>query len=106
MKKAPLYSRSRLRPTSAKSSEEPVPEEPVGAAPPGLAAPPRRSRVRGFIGRHRFATTTLAAVLLVGAGALGQRVLIAPAAAITQEHIDLAVRSALEKEPLPSPYAK
>jgi serine protease DegQ len=112
MKKAPLYSRSRQRPLpSTRSPEEARATQPLTATssptpsePPSV--PARRSRWRGFAARHRMVVATLAAVLLVMAGAFGQRAMITPARALTQQQIDAAVRHSLEKEPLPSAYAK
>ena len=56
--------------------------------------------------RQRIALAMLAAVLLIAAGALGQRAMFNPPHALTQKQIDAAVRHSLEKEPLPSAYAK
>lgn len=111
MKKAPLYSRSRQRAMPpARSPDDPAPEadapQASAAAAPTALLPARPSRLRGFFGRHRLVVATLSAVLLVAAGALGQRAMLAPPQVLTQKHIDMAVRSALEKDPLPSPYAR
>ncbi len=58
------------------------------------------------MGRHRIFAAALAAAMLVLAGGLADRALTAPAAALTQKDIDAAVRHSLEKQPLPSAYAK
>lgn len=105
MKKAPLYSRSRQRPLpSARSSEEGRAQEPPVAAP--APTPPPPSRTRRFAARHRVAIAVLSAVTLVAAGALGQRAMLEAPQVLTQKQIDAAVRHSLEKEPLPSAYAK
>jgi serine protease DegQ len=114
MKKAPLYSRSRERPLpSAQSSEDA--RAPAPPTAPDLDSPspagtrptsPRSSRWRGFAARHRVLLAMLMAVALVTGGALAQRAITPPAPALTQKQLDAAVRHSLEKEPLPSPYAK
>jgi S1-C subfamily serine protease len=75
----------------------------VGAVPD---RPPARPRWRAFATRHTTALTALAAAFVASivtlwaahGGPAPQR--------LTQKHIDEAVRHALEKEPLPSPYAR
>lgn len=112
MKKAPLYSRSRQRPLpSAQSPDDGRAAQPLTAAPsptPPDAPPPpaKASRWRAFGARHRLLLSLLMAVALVTAGALAQRAMVTPARALTQQQLDAAVRHSLEKEPLPSPYAK
>lgn len=116
MKKAPLYSRSRqrsgattpstetstaARPSTATSSPAAV-EQPT--APAAVARRP--SRWGAFIARHRMLAASFAAVALLLAGGVAGRALIAPPVALTQKDIDAAVRHSLEKEPLPSPYAR
>jgi S1-C subfamily serine protease len=46
------------------------------------------------------------AVVLIMSGGLAQRAMFAPARALTQEDIDAAVKQALVKEVMPSPYAR
>lgn len=105
MKKAPLYSRSRQRPLpSARSPEEGRAQEPLVAA--SSPTPAEASRWRRLGPRQRIALVLLAAVLLIVAGALGQRAMFVAPQALTQKQIDAAVRHSLEKEPLPSAYAK
>jgi S1-C subfamily serine protease len=118
MKRAPLYSRSRQRIGSpAQGNETAVSRQPFTvASSPGTEspapqtmrpAPVKRSRWRAFLARHRVPVWALSAVLLLFSGAAVQRAMLAPAAfVVTQKDIDLAVRQSLEKEPLPSPYAK
>ncbi|HEX6706777.1 MAG TPA: trypsin-like peptidase domain-containing protein [Albitalea sp.] len=118
MKKAPLYSRSRQRPGIPVASAQAAP-----ARSPSIAAPspepvatqsqqampvaaPRRARWRAFAGRHRAWLAAFGAAGLVLLGAAGGRALIAPTAILTQKDIDAAVRQSLEKEPLPSAYAR
>jgi S1-C subfamily serine protease len=52
------------------------------------------------------AFAAVGAAMLVLLGGLGGRALVAPAYQLTQKDIDAAVRQSLEKEPLPSAYAK
>src|SRR5207247_1137797 len=62
--------------------------------------------LRGFMQRHSQPLWASAAVVLVLLGATGQRAMFPPPASLTQKDIDAAVRHSLEKEPLPSAYAK
>ncbi|WP_280152537.1 trypsin-like peptidase domain-containing protein [Piscinibacter sp. XHJ-5] len=115
MKKAPLYSRSRQRagapmPTTdtaaaaRPSTATPSPTTSEPAAPAPLAQRP--SRWGAFVARHRMLVASCAAVALLLAGGVAGRALIAPPIQLTQKDIDAAVRHSLEKEPLPSAYAK
>src|SRR5262249_5981818 len=118
MKKAPLYSRSRQRiappalPSGAAAQRESVNTAPSLGSPAsgGTATPPlaRRfaSRMRGWTERHRLMAGAMLAALLVLGGAFADRALVAQPVPLTQRDIDAAVRQSLEKEPLPSAYAK
>ncbi len=117
MKRAPLYSRSRQRFGSpAQGNETAATRDPVttpSSPNAGTPAPQsmntatvKRSRWRAFLARHPVPVWALAAVLLLFAGAAAQRAMFVPAAALTQKHIDMAVRQSLEKDPLPSPYSR
>ena len=119
MKKAPLYSRSRQRSslparTTTRAAEgrepstvTPSPSDPAAARPaPSTGAPSRRSRWNAFVDRHRMAMVALGAAMLVVLGGFGGRSLVGIPVALTQKDIDAAVRQSLEKEPLPSAYAK
>jgi S1-C subfamily serine protease len=131
MKKAPLYSRSRERQSPSASSAAPA-RDAVAATPSprraspssatatrsatasaapstGPLSPPtvavHRSRWRLFAQR-RVAWAFCAALVLMLAGGLLQHAMLAPQHVLTQKEIDSAVRHSLEKEPLPSAYAK
>ncbi len=93
MRKAPLYSRS--------PRQAAAPPPAADAAPPPLAKtlPPRTSR------RERTAWLVMG-LMLVAMAALTARSFLPTQQALTQQHIDAAVRRALEKDPLPSAYAK
>jgi S1-C subfamily serine protease len=116
MKKAPLYSRSRQRvslpsagtaaargPVNAASSPSSAAFQAAAEAAPRVKRP---SRLRAFGERHRTLVTAMLAALLVLGGGVAGRALVAPPVQITQRDIDAAVRQTLEKEPLPSKYAK
>jgi serine protease DegQ len=101
MRKAPLYSRSPRQESppapgivSPPAGDAPLPSPPVSkhAAP----RPPWRERMA-------WATVGL---LLVVLGALGQRTLMPAGQVLTQKDIDASVRHSLEKDPLPSAYAR
>lgn len=109
MRKAPLYSRSPrqvLPPAPAARPDEPTPTAAAATAADSVTAaatpPPRR----GARWRARLAWAGTA-VLLVALGLLAGRAM-APGGMVplTQRDIDQAVRRSLEKEPLPSAYAK
>lgn len=93
MRKAPLYSRSPRQAAVPSPAAEP--------APPAPTATKRRNPAW----RERMAWMAVAflLVLLGGAVVVSLNPLAQP---LTQKDIDLAVRRALEKEPLPSAYAK
>jgi serine protease DegQ len=102
MRKAPLYSRSprRTSPPEPAAMPQPAPEETVAVAPSAAAALRKRSPWRA-----RMALGTIG-LLLVAVGALGQRAFAPGGQILTQRDIDTAVRRSLEKDPLPSAYAK
>ena len=122
MKKAPLYSRSRQRPGLPVRPAGAVPQRPASMATPsptGATSAPasaaqetvppassRRSRWRAFVARHRVPFAATAAVMFMLVGGVAGRALITPPWQLTQKDIDAAVRQSLEKEPLPSAYAK
>ena len=93
MKQAPLYSRSPRR-------DPPTPD-----APPAAPATPRRQMARAFVARHAAPLWALGGALLAITVMLGVLRLHPGAPAITQDDIDAAVRTSLEKEPLPSAAA-
>ena len=105
MKKAPLYSSSR---PPARGSEPPRASDspPVPSPKPESTLPTRRSRLRAFVARHTGPVWALAGALLVAGGMLLQHARSPAGVDLTQRDIDAAVRSSLEKEPLPSPYAR
>jgi S1-C subfamily serine protease len=112
MTKPPLYSRSRrtLPPTPpavAGRAETATPN--AGAVPSAAATPPksgRGHRLRSAVARHPGPVWALAGALLALSAMLIVLSLLPRQRVITQDHIDAAVRQSLEKEPLPSPYAK
>lgn len=101
----PVY--SRARPPSSVAAPGPDGRAPsAGTAPSEAGARSAGLRWRATVSRHRHTLTALVAAGLASLGTLlasqgGQ----APQR-LTQKHIDEAVRHALEKEPLPSPYAR
>ncbi|MBX3624969.1 MAG: trypsin-like peptidase domain-containing protein [Rhizobacter sp.] len=99
MRKAPLYSRSPRQP-SPPATAAAAPSAPEARAAAAPAAPTKRSAWR-----ERLAWATVG-VLLVVLGAFGQRAFAPGSPALTQKDIDASVRRSLEKEPLPSAYAK
>ncbi|WP_457330737.1 trypsin-like peptidase domain-containing protein [Rhizobacter sp. P5_C2] len=116
MRQAPLYSRSRRAPAGAVSAAPDAPASPVTAVapstdpatlPPPVAAtaqPP--ARWRRWFGRHERMLWGLSGAILVLGGVAAWQALNPGARALTQADIDAAVRHSLEKEPLPSAYAK
>jgi len=97
MRKAPLYSRSPRQasePSPSPAVDEPTPPKPAVVAP----------RKRG-VWRERIAWATVG-LLLVLLGAFSTRTFAPSGPPLTQKDIDTAVRRSLEKEPLPSAYAK
>jgi len=119
MQKPPLYSRSsRTRPPSAAVSAASATAPATGsrataaqaAAAAAIATPAsaqtRRDRLRSLALRHAAPLWALGGALLAVLAMLVILSLQPRARLITQKHIDAAVRESLEKEPLPSPYAK
>lgn len=106
MRQAPLYSRSRRAPAGAPTVAPGTPAVPAADVPP--AAPPAvtPSRWRGRFGRHERMLWGFCGAALVLGGVAGWQALNPAARALTQADIDAAVRHSLEKEPLPSAYAK
>lgn len=106
MKKAPLYSRSRPRTLPSAGLAEPDAAPPPPTSHPPSQAVPRARGWRGYGQRHPrllWGTALLLALLLGGAG---HRALFPPPEpGWSQQTLVAAVRRALEKEPLPSPYA-
>lgn len=101
MRKAPLYSRSPRRTSQPAPAATPQPLPDEAAAPaPVTAVPKPRSPW------HARAGWGTVGLLLVALGALGQRSFAPGGQILTQRDIDVAVRRSLEKEPLPSAYAK
>ncbi len=106
MKRAPLYSRSR-RPAQAadRAVEAPVPAStsaPTAEAADGTRLAPRRHAVIVRLGGPFWA---VCGALAVGAALLIQQAGFSPARQLSQADIDAAVRSSIEKQPLPSAYA-
>ncbi len=105
MKKAPLYSRSRRPDTVGDAVAQPIQPSPLIAAAESPGAARRWPRLRAFSARHDRPLWALGGALLVAAALLVQQSVLTPGRAITQRDIDAAVRSSIEKQPLPSPYA-
>ncbi|MBL8328456.1 MAG: trypsin-like peptidase domain-containing protein [Rubrivivax sp.] len=80
------------------------------SAPSGPTLPPpprsRRQRLSAWAQRHPAPLWSLAGAMLAVLVMMGILSTRPGARIITQDHIDAAVRQTLEKEPLPSPYAK
>jgi S1-C subfamily serine protease len=129
MKKAPLYSSSRPANRAAPTVPEAIaaqaasmsaaPAGSVSAAPAGsvsaaqaasVATSPSSgkfaARLKALTTRHTGPVWAVGGGLLVAAGMLLQHNLVSPNQALTQGDIDEAVRATLEKEVLPSPYAR
>ncbi len=92
MRKAPLYSRS--------PRQAAMPAPAIHAAAPAPATAAKRHRLRTRL------AWALVGVLLVLTGAMTGRFFLPAAQRLTQQDIDASVRRALEKDPLPSAYAK
>ncbi|MBL0727506.1 S1C family serine protease [Piscinibacter sp. HJYY11] len=103
MRKAPLYSRSPRQPSPPAPAAAPrlTPEDAAPAAPTAAAVPAKRRSPW----RERAAWATVG-LLLVTLGAVGQRAFAPGSQVLTQKDIDASVRRSLEKDPLPSAYAK
>lgn len=99
MKKAPLYSRSPRRTGPAAPAPAPAPDVSPAAATHPAAPSPVAVWHAMPLWALAGALVAVAAMLLVVRLGPGQRV-------ITQDDIDAAVRSSLEKEPLPSAATK
>ena len=103
MTKPPLYSRSRKPSPTVRAPAEraPATAPQVPVAPVG-----RRRRAGAWFARHPGPIWGVAGALLAAAAMTAVLSLQPRQRLITQDHIDAAVRQSLEKEPLPSPYAK
>src|SRR5262249_5104806 len=99
MKRAPLYSRSQRPSRVSAAATSP------SSSPPATEAHAAPAPRRGAARRERW-LWALGGALLALSLVLGQAALHPPQHPITQKDIDSAVRQSLEKEPLPSPYAK
>ena len=104
MKKAPLYSRSPRRLANVVASAERNAQATAGAAQPapgsGVGPSPARR-----LAKASWALWSLTAVVLIAVALLAVNLLRPGQRAITQDDIDAAVRTSLEKEPLPSAAA-
>ena len=105
MKKAPLYSRSPRRaalpPAAASPAASSASPSPADATAPSTPNPPASSRAS----RYPAVLWALAGAFFSLALVLAFAQLRPGARAITQDDIDAAVRTSLEKEPLPSAAA-
>ncbi len=118
MNRPPLTSRSRRPVVTAASARQAGGEAAAAAAASGTSSAGsqpvaasdvplnRRQRLRSCAQRHPAPLWALAGALLAILTMLAIQTLQPRQRLITQEHIDAAVRQSLEKEPLPSPYAK
>jgi serine protease DegQ len=109
MRRAPLYSRSPRQASTPAPVHDAPPAAADGSAPGADAGAPPAPVATVTPVRRRWRERTgwslLALALLLGGAWAGQH--FAPAAqALTQKDIDAAVRRSLEKEPLPSAYAR
>ena len=105
MKKAPLYSSSRpLAKGTASATESAASTAEAAAA--SLLKPTLRSKLKAFAQRHTGPVWALGGALLVAAGMLLQHGIAGPRSDLTQDDIDEAVRTTLENEVMPSPYAR
>jgi len=105
MNKVPLHSRSPRRPPAPPAAAAPA--APVAAeADTGAGTPARRGRNARWRGRPGGAVWALAGALGVAATLLAVQAWRPGPRALTQDDIDAAVRTSLEKEPLPSAAAK
>ena len=82
-------------------------EGPPSPSPPATdRAPARRlQRLRAIASRHERTVWAVGGATLVAVAVGTQQFGLSPARPITQRDIDAAVRSSIEKQPLPSPYA-
>ena len=105
MKKAPLYSSSRPLAKDTVNATE-LPASTAEAAVASLLKPTLRSKLKAFAQRHTGPVWALGGALLVAAGMLLQHGIAGPRSDLTQDDIDEAVRTTLENEVMPSPYAR
>ena len=109
MKKAPLYSSSRPvnRPANLSAEMAAGPSAASTVSPEAASKPHTfRSRLKAFAQRHTGPVWAVGGALLVATGMLLQHSLGPSNPALTQDDIDEAVRTTLENEVLPSPYAR
>ena len=105
MKKAPLYSSSRPANRAVEVAGQAINESAdlaMSARPPSKYT----SRLKAFAKRITGPIWAIGGALLVVGGMLLQHSLSPPGSALTQDDIDEAVRTTLENEVLPSPYAR
>ena len=106
MKKAPLYSSSR---PSARVPANATEATAVNPMEPGVRPSAKGgffSRLKAVALRRTGPIWALGGALLVAAGMLLQQGMTASRTELTQDDIDEAVRTTLEKEVLPSPFAR
>ena len=109
MRQAPFYSRSPRRPPPASAGAVTVQASTATApGPPAVvsAAPVQRSRIAAWFQRYPAPLWALAGALLACAAMLLTLRGLPMQRPVTQDDIDTAVRTSLEKEPLPSAAAK
>jgi len=109
MRQAPFYSRSPRRPPPASGGAATVQASTATApGPPAVvsAAPVQRSRIAAWFQRYPAPLWALAGALLACAAMLLTLRGLPMQRPVTQDDIDTAVRTSLEKEPLPSAAAK
>jgi len=109
MRQAPFYSRSPRRPPPAFAGAATVQASTATApCPPAVvsAAPVQRSRIAAWFQRYPAPLWALAGALLACAAMLLTLRGLPMQRPVTQDDIDTAVRTSLEKEPLPSAAAK
>jgi S1-C subfamily serine protease len=105
MSQAPFYSRSpRRQPPPPAAAAAAV--DLTAATEPAAPASLKRGRIAAWVHRHPAPLWALAGALLACAAMLLMLRLLPGQRAVTQDDIDAAVRTSLEKEPLPSAAAK
>lgn len=104
MNKAPFYSRSPRRQLPAVAGAATA--QAGAAAAPIPPAPVQRGRIAAWFQRHPAPLWALAGALLACAAMLLTLRVLPTQSPVTQDDIDTAVRTSLEKEPLPSAAAK
>jgi serine protease DegQ len=109
MRKAPLYSRSPRQTSQPATAAAPRPTS--GDTAPAAAAPAAAATTAASAGRRRSpwrerTAWALVGLMLVTLGALSQRAFAPGNQLLTQKDIDASVRRSLEKDPLPSAYAR